>query len=187
VPHAAQQEIKRGLTPVTIALLLILRVQIIIQRLAKLSSTLIAQEWISRHGLVKNVADSLVDRYICWQLDILIGQPVHDLKNVVAFNRLPPNQHFKKNKSGGKQIRTLAYFTSCHIFWRHVGWRTGVFLKLTIGIANACRNPEIHDAWSAIFVQQNIRWFQVAMDDALGMCTGDGVKNRTQQSDSLDR
>ena len=178
--HAAKQEIKRCLFAFRTIFRLFFRREIIIDRLNELSRSLVTNRRVAGQRLVQNTGQTLVDRSTGRQPDILIGNAVHGLKNIAAFNRPPASQHFKQNQAGREDVCALANFTPLNVFGCHVGRRAGVFLHALARRINAGSNAEIHHPGHAFFIDQNIRRFQVTVNDTQRMSMGNGIKDGPQ-------
>ena len=187
VAHAAEQEIDRRLLALATCRSVVLGCQVVVERLGQLRCRLVADLRIARQRLVQNAAQTLVDRYAAGQTLVFAGDAMHHLINVAALDGTPSGQHFKQDQAGGKDVRAFADFALLDVLRRHVGRRAGVFLLACVRRIDPRRDPEIHDPRHAVLVEQDIRRFQVTVDDAHGVRVRDRIENRPQKGDRLDR
>ena len=186
VAHATEQEIDGRLPAAAGRVQVRLGGEIVIQRLGKLAGRLKTQRGVACRGLEQDGAQSLVDACILGHHDILLGDALHDRIQAVADEGPPAEQHFEQDDPGRKDVGTFADRAVQDVLRCHVGRRPGDLGAALAGALNRGGNAEIHDAWRAVVIEQDVRRFQVAMDDALRVGMGDGIENGPQRGDRLD-
>ena len=185
--HAAQEKFDRTLRSAT-SRRRVFRIQIVFERFPHRNHRGVALLRIALQRLVQDGRDPLVDTGIGGQANIGRRYLVHDLEEISPLYRPMPGQQLVENQPGSKHIGLCIDALMIDVLGRHIGRRSGEHLGIALlRRFDARGNAEVHHPREAVFIQQDIGRFQVAVNDAQRMSMGNGIKHRLHDGDGADR
>ena len=186
--HPAQQKIDRALPRIG-GLNQFVRLKIVLEHLAHLRDRGITLQRIAGRGFVENAGECVVDidAVVLGQANILVGDPVHHLIDVLAAHRRLPGQQLVEQQPGGEHVGRLGAFPPFDVFGCHVRRRAHERLSVTALRFNARSDAEIHHARHVRAVEQDVVRFEIAVNDACCVRVRDRVENGDQDGNRLHR
>ena len=136
--------------------------------------------WVNLQTFLNDLAQGLRNRFL--QLPQRTGRLARTLpelahRRVRDVGRLPA-ENFVKNNSYGKQIRACVDRLPFRLLRRHVIRRADQRPCLRhAGSQRGAGNAEIHHVHTPSLVQHDVLWFQIPVNDALGMRDFQGTAN----------
>ena len=131
------------------------------------------------HDLVEILGDS---RYVRWGLTDVFSQ---EFCEGITRKWRRPDKHLEENDSDAVDVRGNSSTTILQILRRHVERRTQNLARLgNRGSAEISRETEIGDSGSAQIIDQDVRWFQIPVDNAERVAGLESVKNIQDDRDA---
>ena len=128
-----------------------------------------------------------IDALVFGQTNILVGDPVHHLIDVLTAHRRLPGQQLVEQQPGGEHVGRLGAFPPFDVFGCHVRRRAHERLAVTALRFNARSDAEIHHARHVRAVEQDVVRFEIAVNDACCVRVRDRVENGDQDGNRLHR